>query len=118
MNQETPLNNQERRKHPRTKVSSVIRVLERDQEVQLGQLVDLSLDGMMLLANDAVQANRVFRMRLEFPDGFDMDPIQFGAESMWVEDSHDVNSHWAGFQIIDISPENADKIRRLIDDYL
>lgn len=84
----------------------------------MGHLVDLSLEGFMLLATGTLEVNRVFRMRLDVPEDIGLGAIQFGAESLWLEPGHDNRSCWAGFQIIDISPENADKIRQLVDEFL
>lgn len=96
----------------------MIRVLDRDQEVTMGQLVDLSVEGLMMLAQEPVDVNRVFRMSLDVPEEIGLGHISFGAESLWVEPSHDTKTHWAGFQIIDISRDNSEKIRQLIEEFL
>ena len=96
----------------------MIRVLDRDHEMTLGQLVDLSIEGLMMLGQEPIEVNRVFRMTLDVPPDIDIGPIQFGAESLWVEPSHEAKTHWAGFRIIDISEDSSKRMRRLIDEFL
>jgi len=72
----------------------------------------------MLLSTGPLEVNRVFRMQIDVPDDIQTGSIQFGAESLWLEPGHDAKSCWAGFQIIDISVENNERICRLIDEYL
>jgi len=110
---------QERRKHPRKAVSQPLKVTDVDRDRLLGHLVDVSLDGLMLIAREALPVNRVFQVALDFPAEMAPDRgVTFGAESLWREMTGDPGQYWLGFQIIDIAPENAEKLRRLIDDHL
>jgi len=70
----------------------------------------------MVLSPEAIPTNRVFQLGLELPADIDCGPAAlFGAESLWTESSSELEKYWIGFQIIDIAPEHAQKIRRLID---
>ncbi len=109
---------QERRQHSRKRVSQPIKVLDESSDLSLGFLVDISLGGFMLLADQAMETNRVFQIRLEMPPTFGSPYLCFGAESLWQESSKESGKCWVGFQIIDISPENAKSLNRLIADFL
>jgi len=114
--QETPM--AERRQHPRKKVTQPVAVMDHDREALLGYLVDISLSGFMLLCSTPLEINRVFQLGLELPPACGGQSVRLGAESLWRENSNDPGKYWAGFQIIDISPENLERIKRLMDDYL
>lgn len=109
---------EERRKHPRKKVSQPVAVIDQDRAQTLGYLVDLSISGFMLLTPRPVETNRVFQLTLALPAECGGQTIRLGAESLWRENSNDPGKYWAGFQIIDISPENGQRIQKLIDEYL
>ncbi|QSA96053.1 PilZ domain-containing protein [Methylococcus sp. EFPC2] len=109
---------QERRKHTRYKVTQALAATDLDRERILGHLVDVSLDGLMLITRETLPVNRVFQLQLELPT--EMAParsVVFGAESLWQEPSGDSGHYWVGMHIIDISPENSVLLSRLIDDY-
>jgi hypothetical protein len=85
----------------------------------LGHLVDISLDGFMLLGGEGIPVGRIFRLGLELPEDCEYGEYgaqaEFGAESLWAEPSLEPAKQWAGFHIIDIAPESAARISRLID---
>lgn len=112
------MNMQERRKYPRKKVTYPIAVIDQDREHLLGHLVDISVSGFMLLSPGPLEVNRVFQLRLELPDACGGHVVRVGAESLWRENSNDPGKYWAGLQIIDISPENRQRIEKLIDEFL
>lgn len=110
---------QDRRKHPRIRVDRPLKVSDLDRGAPLGCLVDISIDGLMLISPEPIAVNRVLQLRLELPPEFGASQMAlFGAESLWREVSNDPGKYWVGFQIIDISPEHVEKIRRLIDECL
>lgn len=109
----------ERRKHPRKSVAVPLKVTDLDRERPLGHLVDISLEGFMLITREDLPVNRVFQVGLDLPG--EMAPeqiITFGAESLWRELSGASDQYWMGFQIIDIADAQAETLRRLIDDHL
>jgi len=113
------MNIEDRRKHPRTKVGRPLKVNDSDRGEPLGNLVDISPDGFMLLSAEPIEVNRIFQVSLELPEQVGAGhAARFGAESLWREPSNDPGKCWIGFQIIDISHENVEKIHRLIEECL
>ncbi|MBS1212304.1 MAG: PilZ protein [Proteobacteria bacterium] len=112
------MNTQERRKSPRKKVAHPIPVVDQDREHVLGHLVNVSQKGFMLLSPAPLDINRVFQLRIELPQICGGEVIPLGAESLWREVSSSPGKYWVGFQIIDISPESSQRIRKLIEEHL
>jgi len=72
----------------------------------LGQLVNLSVDGLMAVSPQGINCGTVCQVRIPLNVGGQPVEIQVGIEALWCEDANDSGSHWTGFQIIDISPEH------------
>ena len=108
---------QEHRGQQRIEVSEVIKVVDRQTGHTVGQLVNISEDGLMLLSSEPIPENSIFQLSLEFAansasaaDG----PVMIGVESLWSNSSSDQSQHWVGFYIIDISEQDLERIRKLI----
>lgn len=72
----------------------------------IGQLVNLSAGGLMIAGSQHIDCNHVCQMRIPLVKDNRQVEIRVGAESLWSEDTNDSGTHWTGFQIIDISPED------------
>ena len=106
----------EMRGHDRTEVSEVIRVVDTQTGQAIGQLVNISEEGFMLLGTQPVTENSIFQLSLESETAAqDAGPILIGAESLWCHSSSDQTQFWAGFYIIDISDEDHERVRHLTD---
>ena len=105
---------QEMRSHERVEVSEVIRVIDRQTGADLGQLVNISEEGFMLLGSQPIAEDNILQLSLEFGSGENnTSPILIGVESLWCHSSNDQTQYWAGFYIIDISDEDLDRVRHL-----
>lgn len=105
---------QEMRNHNRVEVSEVIRVINRQTGADLGQLVNISEEGFMLLGSQSVPEDSIFQLALEFESGNNNTaPILIGVECLWCHSSSDQTQYWAGFYIIDISDEDLERVRHL-----
>lgn len=107
---------QDSRGQKRIEVSEVIRVVDRQTGTALGQLVNISEDGLMILSNEPVSENCILQLALEFSEDSDNaaeGPLAIGVESLWVNSSADRSQHWVGFYIIDISDTDLQRIRLL-----
>jgi len=81
-------------------------ILDAHSGKTIGQLVNLSADGLMIAGAEHIGCSHVCQMRIPLIKGDKQLEIQLGAESLWSEDANDSGIHWTGFQIIDISPED------------
>jgi hypothetical protein len=109
---------QDKRDQKRVEVSGGIRVKDRQTGQDIGQLVNISEDGLMLLSPEAVPENTILQLSLEFEAGSTRavdGPVMIGVESLWSNSSSDQSQHWVGCYIIDISDKDIERIRKLTD---
>ena len=103
---------QEMRVRTRVEVSEVIHVTDRQTGETLGQLVNISEEGFMLLSKQPVTEDNIFQLALEFDnEPGNTSPIQIGVENLWCHASDDQTQFWSGFYIIDISDEDLERVR-------
>lgn len=105
----------EMRKKVRVDVPGIVCVTDLHTNRRLGQLVNISEDGLMILVSEPVAENSVFQLALEFcnPSG-DSTPLRIGVECLWCNKGNSDGQFWAGFYIIDISEPDQERIRRLL----
>lgn len=108
---------QDKRRSPRIDTNQSIQIFDMLQASLMGNLVNISTGGLMLLTSQEIPINHVFQleMTLQFSDGSNK-TIQFGAESLWSQNTSTPGHEWVGFHIIDISEENQQLLDRMIED--
>ena len=105
---------QEMRGRNRVEVSEVIHVTDRQTGETLGQLVNISEEGFMLLGTQPVTEDNIFQLSLEFDnESGNTSPIQIGVECLWCHASDDQTQFWSGYYIIDISDEDLERVRHM-----
>jgi hypothetical protein len=103
------------RKHERVEVSRPITATDRHTGNVIGQLVNFSDSGIMLMSSNPVAADCVLQLSLSVDSGTGQEePIHLGVESLWSHASDDNSCHWTGFIIIDISEQNLERLHALI----
>lgn len=106
---------EEKRKFPRKKTTEILKVFDLNTEEYLGNLVNITPAGIMLVTHLAIEANTVYQLMIHFPEGSGRLPITFGGEILWTDNRMGPNKKWAGIQIIDISEEMITRIHNLVD---
>jgi hypothetical protein len=96
----------EQRRAQRVTIPEHPQVIDAHSGALIGQLVNLSADGLMIAGTRCIPCNTVCQMRIPLVRGEQRLEICLGAESLWCEDANDSGMHWTGFQIIDISPKD------------
>jgi len=101
----------------RKKTEGLIEVLDLTRGQTVGHLANISTGGFMLVARDQdIHPNMVFQFRFFFPKPImDRDTIDCGAESLWSDPAMGEQGYWVGFQIIDISEQDAEVIQHLVE---
>ena len=109
----------EKRGVPRRKPNAIIKVFDEIAENDLGQVANLTSEGLMLVSRTPIPLGSIFQLCLRIPSpDSGMDHICFGAESVWASQTEDAGGYfWSGFSIIDISGEAADFIEHWIDNW-
>lgn len=101
----------DQRRKQRVTIPEHPEVVDAHSGAALGQLVNLSSEGLMIAGTQCIPCNSVCQMHIPLVIGGSEQVISVGAESLWCEDANSSGMHWTGFHIIDISPEH----QRLLD---
>lgn len=108
----------DRRKVKRRHLIYYLRVFDRATGRQLGHLVDLTPDGMMMMSERPVRVGRTIGLKMVLPGEAAREQVlEFDATSMWT--SPDVNPDFydTGFKLSKVSRRHLAQIETLIDDY-
>jgi hypothetical protein len=108
----------ENRKATRKIADEVLEVSDQITGTQIGRVVNISAEGLMLLSHEPVLTGSVYQLALELSaaDG-EAKQIMFGAEAIWTSETNQPESFWTGFRIIDIANEDVLLIDELIMDW-
>ena len=105
----------EQRKADRKKITGRMPVTDINRERVIGQLVDISIDGLMLLGGAPLAINGMYQFDIELPEPVNGHSVlHLGAECLWCRTAEDPEHFWAGFHLIDISPEDQSTLDALI----
>jgi PilZ domain len=110
-------NPHDRRKFPRKEVPEIVKVFDMNTGDHMGSLVNISPGGVLLVTHLDLRVNTVYQLRICIPEPYrEPEPITFGAEVLWIEQSTNPNQQWVGIQIIDVSDQMRSRIARLTND--
>jgi len=112
----TPTNTEqcEQRRQRRVKIPQHPQIRDAHSGTVVGQLVNLSVDGLMAVSPLCISCGTVCQVRIPLIVDDETVEIQLGIESLWCEDANESGSHWTGFQIIDVSPDHHRILRSVI----
>jgi hypothetical protein len=98
----------EHRRSRRKKAQQAIPVTNSLNSETIGFVGNLSVDGMLLIANRALPDNALFQFNFELPGhaGAAARRIEIGVHEQWSEAANIPGQFWAGFRIIDIDPQD------------
>ena len=107
----------EKRNVKRWHTLQYLKVFNQQSEKPVGRLVNISTEGMMLMCEKPVKTDTAYRLRLVLSEeSGNKKPITVEAISRWCEKSVNPDFFDAGFQLKNVSRENADDIEQLIQD--
>lgn len=104
------------RKNPRLDTPDQVAVRDRHSGDVVGQLVNLSVDGLMLMGSAGLEPGTLCQFRVPLDDGKQITELLIGAEVLWCQDANHSGSYWSGFHIIDISPEHQAILAAMVGD--
>jgi len=92
-----------------------LRVFDGVSSKVVGHVVDISPHGLMLITEEAVGVQEEYRLRMHFPGAeSEQDELIFEAVCRWCRKDENPAFYLAGFQIQNLSPEEADFIQGMI----
>ena len=110
----------DRRRLPRYQLGTQIEVINQFTGVSLGILVDVHLEGLMLMGAEQLQPEHLYQIKLQSAEvasdraGVDFGELELGVECLWTRAMAQEDRFWAGCRIIDISPDARLNLEQLI----
>ena len=98
----------EHRRSRRKRVQTTIEVFDAIADKPIGHVGNLSSEGMLLISNRPLRADALFQFAFALPGTPTGKPhrLEIGVHEQWNEPANIAGQYWAGFRIIDISPED------------
>jgi len=104
------------RRLKRYQLTDHVDIYDAMRDLHVGRLVNIHTEGLMLMGDVALEADKLYQLYLRLPRQINgRDSIQIGVDCLWARHSDDSTKHWAGCQIIDISPEGLAGIESLVE---
>lgn len=72
----------------------------------IGQIGNLSVDGMLLIAHRHIADDALFQLNFVLPGSQPERRIEVGVHEQWGEPAKTPGQFWSGFRIIDIAPDD------------
>ena len=106
----------EQRRERRIELAEPLNVLDANSGRLLGQLVNASRDGLMVVGPCSIAAGTIFQLHIPLRLHDEVQHLVLGAENLWCNDANETGAYWSGFQIIDISPQDRQLLSVLLND--
>ena len=108
----------EHRRLKRRHLLYYLRVTDRDSGAPVGNLVDITREGLMLVTHQPLEPGRTHRMRLHLPpDVLPDNHLDIDAESVWTRPDVNPDLHVTGFRFLDLTIIGRQAIDQLIDEF-
>ena len=105
---------QERRLLQRTNLALYLKVINAEDNSQLGNIIDINVCGFLLLTKETFAPQTEFSVKIELPAEFEPDKFAVcKAKVRRADKSVNPSFNEAGFEITELSPEARDLIERL-----
>lgn len=105
----------DQRRSDRKSLDSVVPVTNAITGEQLGHIGNISAEGMMLIARSDLEEGHMFQICFALPEpSGDERAFNVGAICLWCSEASSPNTYWAGFEIMDISDDEALTLRSII----
>lgn len=103
---------------PRRHLIYYLRVFDRDSGQLLGHVVDITIEGLMLVSDRPVETHRPYHLRMDLPANmFGREHLEFEAQALWC--NNDVNPAFfdSGFRLKEMDRNGEKCIEDLIQMY-
>jgi len=108
----------ERRKHKRRHIVFYSRVFDRNSGALLGHLMDITIEGLMLISDTPLPTGSTYHLRMDLPeDVMTKAYLSFDADCLWCRPDINPAFYNAGFRVLNMKQEDVDLIENMIDEY-
>ncbi len=106
----------ERRRATRKPIGDRLVVTDAMTGEEIGVIGNLSHDGLLLILKRPMPPDTLFQVAFHIPDGRGNDLVEVGLHEQWTEKSDASGLIWAGFRIIDMAPEERERLIAFVGD--
>ena len=108
----------DKRQLKRVHLISYLRIIDDKTGTNIGHLVDITTQGIMVISEKPVPSGKDFSFRMQLPTTITgREEIKFNAHSLWCKKDFNPDFYVSGYQIKEISPLEAKTITTLINAY-
>ena len=108
----------EQRKLNRRHIMFYSRVFDRKTGEFLGYIGNMTIGGAMVISDKPLEIDKVFSLRIDLPEDMYKKPVlNLEARSIWCQPDVDPTFYNTGFQLLNLTPDDAAIIGRIIDDF-
>ncbi|MCP8899762.1 PilZ domain-containing protein [Gilvimarinus xylanilyticus] len=98
----------------RQATGQTVDVYDNTLDAYVGRLVNIHTQGLMVIGDQPFEEDRLYRLDLHLSHPVnERNSIHLGVDCLWVRNADDNGKHWAGFSIIDASPQALEDIETL-----
>jgi hypothetical protein len=109
---------QERRKYPRKDLLLFANVYNSDSDKIIGTLLNITLEGAMVLTESKIDKDRVMELHIKLPDNFvKKNELVFTANSRWCAPDLNPEYYDVGYQFANGCDEDCQIIQAIIEKY-
>jgi len=95
-----------------------MRVFDTDSKQQIGNLVDLTPMGAMVVSEQPLPVKVTYHLKLELSEDVSDKPfMEFTARSLWCRPDIEPHFYNTGFKILNLEPEDAQIVQRIVEIY-
>jgi len=108
----------ERRKTKRSFLLYYMRVYDEASRQQIGNLVDITPQGIMIISDHPIPEGQTTRLRMELSEEVAEKPyMEFSARSKWCKPDISPRTYNVGFEIMSLAAEDAEIVRRIVKEF-
>ena len=96
-------------------INGAVDVYDSLRDVYIGRLVNIHSEGLMFIGDVRLEEDQLYKHDVHLPEHLNgRNSIHIGVDCLWTRNADYNGKHWAGFKIIDISPQGAEDIEALV----
>lgn len=102
----------EMRRQPRRAVTGRCDVVDSMTDETVGHVGNLSIGGMLLIANRSLPDDALFQFRFPLPsDAGSAQPVEVGVHVLWQSPGGAPGQHWTGLRFLGLSADVTHRLR-------
>lgn len=104
----------EARRMPRRPVSGLVEVTDTMTDERIGHPRNVSVGGMLLIANKRLVEDALYQFRFTLPDS-DGQTLEVGAHVLWRDDGGAPGHSWVGIRFLGLAPDATRRLRAWVE---